>query len=117
MSYKPNSVLSSVYMDVSNQAISRRVTIKTLVSARYKTSERPRTWDERIPGVDVVETTDGETLNLLSNAQQSPPQEGWVILLTSKNETSSYSWTLYGMPKGAGLAGLNITQDYQSTQN
>lgn len=75
-----------------------KVTVVKLVKSRYPNARRPVTWDERRAGVDVVETDQGGELLLQSDGQQSPPREGWVIVLTGGNATEGFRWTLYGMP-------------------
>ena len=75
-----------------------KVTVSKLVSSRYPNARRPVAWDERRAGVDVVETDGCRQVKLLSDGQQSPPREGWVIVLTDGDQTDGYRWTLYGMP-------------------
>ena len=82
-----------------------RTTVSSVLQSRYGSdlpqgSSRPSSWDDRKDGVDVVVTDSGETLRLYSDGQQSVPQKGWVILVTSGNNTSGFHWTLFGMPKG-----------------
>jgi hypothetical protein len=78
-------------------SLPRRVTVSELLTSRYESGKRPASWEKRVAGMDTIRTPDGEELSLLSDGQQSPPQTGWVILLTDAEE-SGYRWTLYGMP-------------------
>jgi hypothetical protein len=73
----------------------RRVVISEIISSRYPNNLRPENWKLRKEGIDLVKTTDGQTLEVFSNAGQSPPQVGWHILL--KNDKNKAVWTLYGM--------------------
>lgn len=79
----------------------RRVFVSSVVSSRYPNNRRPASWDSRHAGEDIITTREGETLRLSSDGQQSPAQPGWQILLTSVTEQGSYTWTLFGIPKGA----------------
>jgi hypothetical protein len=79
-----------------------RVKVKEVVRARYP--ERPLNWDERIPGIDVIVTEQGDTIELLSDGQQSPPKKGWVILLREVDSEGRFTWTLYGLPKGSEVS-------------
>lgn len=78
----------------------RRVTVSELLSSRYVDGVRPQSWDERKDGFDSIRTTEGELITLFSSGQQTPPHHGWVILLRDAAEENSFTWTLYGMPKG-----------------
>lgn len=82
-----------------------RVTVASIVSSRYGdlTIGRPESWDMRKEGVDVVQSSTGETIRLLSDGQQSVPQKGWVLLITDGDSTSGYRWTLFGMPEGVSV--------------
>jgi len=76
--------------------------VAELVSSRYgvsdaPTSARPMSWDDRVAGFDVIRTTDGHTLKLASDGQQSPPDKGWIILLSAGDLEQGYRWTLYGL--------------------
>jgi hypothetical protein len=83
----------------------RKITVKKIVSQRYPVGIlRPSSWDDRIEGVDTIESTDGEKINLQSTGQQSVPQPGWVILVDESGQTSAKSWTLFGLPKGSQIA-------------
>jgi hypothetical protein len=62
------------------------------------TENRPLSWDQRFVGIDLVRTTGGDSVRLLSSPMQSPPKPGWVILLTGGNSEEGYTWTLYGIP-------------------
>lgn len=79
-----------------------RVIVKEVVQSRYP--ERPKNWDERFPGVDIIITEQGDTIELLSDGQQSPPKKGWVILLRDTDNEGRFTWTLYGLPKGSEIA-------------
>ena len=91
--------------------IPERVIVSTIQSSRYRGNIRPQSWDERVEGIDTIVTTDGRTLRLKSDGQQSPPQVGWVILLSAGDDQSGYVWTLYGIPKqasgGASVASIH----------
>ena len=78
----------------------RRVTVSELLSSRYVDGVRPQSWDERKDGFDSIRTTDGELITLYSSGQQTPPPAGWVLLLREDAVENSFTWTLYGMPKG-----------------
>lgn len=78
-----------------------KVSVCKLVSSRYPDHERPESWDERRAGVDVVETLDGKVLKLWSDGQQSPPKEGWELMVTAPADEGAYRWTLYGMGSAA----------------
>ena len=79
--------------------IPRRVQISEVVESRYENGERPLSWDDRVDGIDIVKTIDGEELKLLSSGGQSTPKSGWVILLNAGDSAGGYGWTLYGIPK------------------
>lgn len=76
-----------------------RVTVDALLSSRYPDGLRPDSWDDRVAGNDLIKAG-GKTIKLRSDGGQSPPQPGWVILLTEGDGSSGYLWTLYGIPKG-----------------
>lgn len=59
---------------------------------------KPLIWDNRVSGIDVVETADGDILRLLSDGSQSVPQPGWVLMLTKGDQATGFTWTLYGLP-------------------
>lgn len=82
--------------------------MEKIVSSRYPNHQRPRSWDLRKQGEDIVVSSSGEQLRLLSNPQQPPPQKGWTILLRSGSPELGFEWTLYGMPDGAGIEGLEM---------
>lgn len=87
---------------ISGQAVLEspfRVEVESIISSRYTGHEKPLSWDERREGIDVIKTSDQKTLRLLSDGGQSPPQPGWVILITGGDESIGYTWTLYAMPK------------------
>lgn len=79
-----------------------RVVVKEVLKARYP--ERPRNWNERSAGIDIIKTEQGDTLELLSDGQQSPPKKGWVIMLREVDKEGRFTWTLYGIPKGAEVS-------------
>jgi hypothetical protein len=80
-----------------------RVVVQRVVSSRYDSkgaeasNARPDSWDDRIEGIDVVETGGAGVVRLLSSPMQSTPKPGWVLLLGGGNAGSGYSWTLYGI--------------------
>ena len=76
-----------------------RVQVESLERGRYVSVDRPESWDERHAGVDIVKTTEGKRVKLLSDGGQSTPQPGWVLMLTSGNSNDGYRWTLYGLPR------------------
>ncbi len=80
------------------QSLPAKVTVAKLVSSRYPDARRPESWDDRRDGVDVIQGVETGAVKLLSDGQQSPPREGWVIMLTDGNPTDGFRWTLYGMP-------------------
>ncbi len=69
-----------------------------LSESRGGATQRPLSWDERREGIDVIRTVSGETVKLYSSAMQSPPQPGWVVLITGGSGETGYTWTLYGIP-------------------
>jgi hypothetical protein len=73
-----------------------KVQVSSIVSSRYKNIARPDSWDERVAGKEVIQTTCGKTLELFSDGQQSTPQPGWVIMV--EEGVSTPKWTLFGMP-------------------
>lgn len=86
---------------MSNEFKPRRVVVSRVIESRYDSNERPLSWDERVSGYDRIVTDGGETINLLSDGQQSTPKEGWKILLTEEDmidAARAYKWTLYGIP-------------------
>ena len=82
-----------------------QIVVSELVSSRYGAAlgsvvkGRPSSWDTRKSGIDVVRTESGETVKLLSDGQQSPPEKGWKIVLTEGDSSSGFRWTLYGLPR------------------
>ena len=77
----------------------QRIEVAEVVSSRYADNVRPSSWDLRKPGVDLIRTSEGRTIKLASDGGQSPPQPGWVILLTGGDANAGLTWTLYGMPR------------------
>lgn len=90
-------------VSLSTADLPERVTVTAIVSSRYRGHVRPQSWDDRKAGVDTIQTSDGRTLKLQSDGQQSPPQVGWVILLSGGDDISGYLWTLYAMPKAGSV--------------
>lgn len=80
-----------------------RLEVQRLVDSRYSDGKKPLSWDERREGLDVIQTVDGSLVKLFSDGGQTPPQSGWVIMLTDGNADQGYVWTLYGMPQNAAL--------------
>lgn len=75
----------------------RLVRVKSANSSRYPDLKRPESWDARVAGIDTIQTTDGSTIELISDGGQSVPEVGWSLMLTEL-EGSAYRWTLYGLP-------------------
>ena len=90
-------------MVATKRKLPHRVTIQSLISSRYAEGERPGSWDNRVEGMDVVRSTDGEELKLWSDGGQTPPKAGWVLMLIDVADAGAYRWTLYGLPSGAEL--------------
>ena len=95
-----------------------RKCVAELVSGRYAAGERPLLWNDRQSGIECVKTTDGELILLSSSGQQSTPAPYWELLLTAATPVAAaempnlgnlqvqpvaYTWTLYGIMKGAPL--------------
>ncbi len=74
-----------------------KVTVSSIVEGRYS-GPRPASWDQRIAGHDLVTLADGSVIKLQSEGGQSVPQPGWVLMITSGDANTGYSWTLYGLP-------------------
>lgn len=94
--------------DIKPTGLPRKVEVKTRKQSRYdehykngllEEGKRPMLWENRQEGIDVIETTESEELRLVSDGQQSPPAEGWTLMLTDGDSDKGYTWTLYGMPK------------------
>jgi len=77
----------------------KRVRVERVVSTRYTDNMRPDSWDRRVSGIDVVTVDGGETTKLQSTPMQSPPQVGWILMLTGGSAADGFHWTLYGMPR------------------
>lgn len=103
-------LFSGMCMTSSSSNLSRtemrpaKVQVLELVSSRYtgqdgSPSARPADWDSRKEGIDEVRISSGEVLRLYSSAMQSPPQPGWILMLTGGNDSEGYHWTLYGIPR------------------
>lgn len=80
----------------------KKIKVSELLESRYPDGKRPLSWDLRKEGVDVVLTTDGDTVRLISDGQQSPPKAGQVLMLTGGDPERGYVWTLYGLPRSEG---------------
>lgn len=78
-----------------------RVKVADIVTSRYADNVRPADWDARRSGIDLVKTSDNKFVKLLSDGGQSPPQAGWVIMLTGGDYELGYTWTLYGLEQQA----------------
>lgn len=97
-----------------------RVQVAEVVCSRYGESVdgRPACWAARKGGVDVIKTTSGETVRLLSEGQQSTPEPGWILMLrdyvsdigvsdigvsdacvSDACASEGYRWTLFGIPQ------------------
>lgn len=77
----------------------QQIEVAELISSRYQENERPDSWSERFEGFDVIRTTEGKVVKLLSSGGQSPPAKGWRLVLTSGEPERGYEWTLYGLPR------------------
>jgi hypothetical protein len=77
--------------------LNQRVQVQQIISSRYQHNLRPARWEQRLDGVDVILTTEGKEIRLMSDGGQSPPQIGWEIMITGEVSTGLYSWTLYGL--------------------
>lgn len=77
----------------------KKIIVSEIISSRYPNSGgiHNSSWDERITGIDVIKSSEGNPLKLYSDGMQSTPQKGWSIMLTSGNEETGYRWTLYGV--------------------
>lgn len=91
-------------------AVLNRVTVARRVSSRYDplyesgrlpAGARPPAWAERRAGIDVIVTGEGQELKLQSDAGQSPPRAGWIVVLCGGDAEAGFLWTLYGLPPGA----------------
>ncbi|NMC61797.1 MAG: hypothetical protein GYA55_01375 [SAR324 cluster bacterium] len=79
------------------EVLPKLVRVKKLLDSRYPCGEKPQSWDERIAGFDTILCDDGRTICLHSDGGQSPPKEGWLIVVSRGDEIKTYKWTLYGM--------------------
>ncbi len=79
----------------------RREKVAKIVSGRYLPGTKPSSWDDRVAGYDIIETSSGENISLYSEGDQSTPKIGWEILLSEEfpGVDPSYKWTLYGVPR------------------
>lgn len=92
----------SAPLEEVEKSLPARVVVDSILSSRYPDHKRPMNWDRRKQGLDRVSVRNGEEVQLISDGQQSPPQPGWELLLTSAEETDSglaFRWTLYGLVK------------------
>lgn len=86
--------------------IPSKIKVGQVISSRYNLEDysdedliRPLSWDQRIAGLDVIETIDNQTVHLNSNGAQPVPKAGWDILIYQGDADKGYQWTLYGMQK------------------
>lgn len=84
-------------LSVGITMLNQRVKVRQILSSRYQHNQRPARWEQRLDGVDVILTSEGKELRLMSDGGQSPPQIGWEIIITGEVSTGVYSWTLYGL--------------------
>lgn len=81
----------------------KKIKVTKIVSSRYSETasghKKPKDWDSRISGVDIVTDDCGKTVKLLSDGGQSVPEPSWDIVLMSGDDLNGYRWTLFGMPK------------------
>ena len=82
----------------------RRVTVTLISSSRYSNNQRPESWDDRHAGLDSIVTSTGEKIVLFSDGGQSPPQPGWIILVSATTYEGGSLWTLYSMPAATSTA-------------
>jgi hypothetical protein len=88
--------------DLQSSTLPKRVIVDQVVKSRYVPGARPLSWDERVPGVEVIRATSGEEISLFSNGGQSSPAPGWELLLTAEtimpeSRQAALEWTLYGI--------------------
>ena len=95
-----HSDFSSAARKTISGSLPQRVVVKSLQKSRYLDNERPQSWDERCAGIDIIATEDGLVMSLLSDAGQSPPKPGWILILTSGDSHGGFRWTLYGLQCG-----------------
>lgn len=76
------------------------IVVGKTVTSRYADCVRPQNWDQRIAGIEEVESIDGVRFVLNSEGGQSTPQPGWKIMLLSEHSEGAYSWTLQGFEPG-----------------
>jgi len=81
-----------------------RIVVTKVIKGRYAPGVKPLSWDQRAPGVDIVETREGRVVELSSKGGQSTPGIGWELMLQSASPTG-VEWTLYGIraPEDSGL--------------
>jgi hypothetical protein len=81
-----------------SKVLPKKVKVKTLIAGRYNGQEKPLSWDDRVGGIDVILDENGTEFQLQSTGDQSPPREGWQIMLTDSGDmANTYKWTLYGL--------------------
>lgn len=88
-----------------------RVDVAETLESRYSpqgygsvSADRPLQWEERLEGIDLIRTTDGRTIRLRSDGQQSPPKSGWGLIISGGDALGGYTWTLYSLPRGAEVS-------------
>jgi len=74
-----------------------RIVVSQIVSSRYPNHVRPKSWDERGEGIDVVRSDEGKLIRLFSDGGQTPPWPGSTIVIM-RGDSLGYRWTLYGLP-------------------
>jgi hypothetical protein len=92
----------------NTKLLPRRVEVRRAIASRYGSlsgqtpgATRPDSWDDRRPGIDLVETAAGERIHLRSDGGQSVPKPGWIVMLTSGDDATGYGWTLYGIKRSS----------------
>ena len=112
-------IISHRYEENESGAVTAKPSTGAADPSEYYSSEsylsdnkhlRPSSWDHRTAGADIIETTTGATIPLVSDGMQSPPAVGWVIMLMSGDSESGYRWTLYGMPRGTQQSPTRVHQ-------
>ena len=93
--------MSTQASSAQSDSLGSKIEVREIVKSRYPDfikGGRPKSWDERREGVDIIKTTDGREVKLLSDGGQSTPAPGWTLILTGGEEKEGYRWTLYGIP-------------------
>jgi hypothetical protein len=88
---------------MTTMSLPKKVEVLSVVRSRYVGGGRPKSWDSRKEGIDVVAVDGGEQIRLWSDGGQSTPRHGWVLMLTEGNSQDGFRWTLYGLAKGAAF--------------